>query len=71
MNAIGPGHGRVKIADSTWLADGPELAAGNRVRVVGARGPVLLVVPGGGRAGCAACALGGLALFRLSKYHWT
>ncbi len=45
MSAIGPGHGRVKIANSTWLADGPELAAGNRVRVVGARGPVLLVVP--------------------------
>lgn len=45
VNAIGPGHGRVQIADSTWLASGPELPAGSRVRVVGARGAVLLVVP--------------------------
>lgn len=42
---IGPGHGRVRIADSSWLASGPELPAGARVRVVGARGAVLLVVP--------------------------
>jgi membrane protein implicated in regulation of membrane protease activity len=41
---IGPGHGRVRIADSTWPASGPELPAGTRVRVVGARGTVLLVV---------------------------
>jgi len=40
---IGPGHGRVRIADSTWLATGPELPAGTRVRIVGARGSVLLV----------------------------
>ena len=30
VNAIGPGHGRVQIADSTWLAAGPELPAGSR-----------------------------------------
>lgn len=42
---IGPGHGRVQIGDTTWLADGPELPAGARVRIVGARGAVLLVVP--------------------------
>ena len=45
VTATGPGHGRVRIADSTWLAAGPELPAGSRVRVVGARGAVLLVVP--------------------------
>jgi membrane protein implicated in regulation of membrane protease activity len=43
--AIGPGHGRVRIADSTWLADGPPLPAGARVRIVGATGPVLRVAP--------------------------
>jgi membrane protein implicated in regulation of membrane protease activity len=54
VNAIGPGHGRVQIADSTWLAAGPELPAGSRVRVVGARGAVLLVVPVAGETGHAA-----------------
>jgi membrane protein implicated in regulation of membrane protease activity len=43
--AIGPGHGRVRIADSTWPAAGPDLPAGARVRVVGVKGAVLLVVP--------------------------
>jgi membrane protein implicated in regulation of membrane protease activity len=43
--AIGPGHGRVRIADSTWPAAGPDLPAGARVRVVGVRGAALLVVP--------------------------
>jgi inner membrane protein len=43
--AIGPGHGRVRIADATWPAAGPELPAGTRVRVVGAQGAVLLVTP--------------------------
>ncbi|MEK0085177.1 NfeD family protein [Benzoatithermus flavus] len=44
---IGPGHGRVRVADGTWLADGPPLPAGTRVRIVGADGPVLHVVPAG------------------------
>lgn len=42
--AIGPGHGRVRIADSTWLAASPDLPAGARVRVVGVKGAALLVV---------------------------
>lgn len=42
---IGPGHGRVRIADSTWPAAGPDLPAGARVRVVGVKGAALLVVP--------------------------
>ena len=54
VTAIGPGHGRVRIADSTWLAAGPELPAGSRVRVVGARGAVLLVVPAAAGLGHAA-----------------
>ena len=54
VNAIGPGHGRVQIADSTWLAAGPELPAGSRVRVVGARGAVLLVEPVAAETGRAA-----------------
>ena len=42
---IGPGHGRVRIADGTWPAAGPDLPAGARVRVVGVKGAALLVVP--------------------------
>jgi membrane protein implicated in regulation of membrane protease activity len=41
-----PGTGgqlRVKVRDSVWLADGPDLAAGTRVRVTGQRGTVLKV----------------------------
>jgi membrane protein implicated in regulation of membrane protease activity len=45
VGAIGPGHGRVRIADSTWPAAGPELPAGPRVRIIGVRGAVLLVMP--------------------------
>jgi membrane protein implicated in regulation of membrane protease activity len=45
VQLIGPGHGRVQIGDTTWLADGPELPAGARVRGVGARGAILQVVP--------------------------
>jgi membrane protein implicated in regulation of membrane protease activity len=43
--AIGPSHGRVRIADGTWPAAGPDLPAGARVRVVGVKGAALLVVP--------------------------
>jgi membrane protein implicated in regulation of membrane protease activity len=44
---IGPGHGRVKIADGTWLAEGPPLPAGARVRIIGVDGLVLRVSPVG------------------------
>jgi membrane protein implicated in regulation of membrane protease activity len=40
-----PGQIRVKVRDSVWLATGPELAAGTRVRVVGQTGTVLRVEP--------------------------
>ena len=34
---------RVKVRDSVWLAEGPQLAAGTRVRVTAQRGTVLQV----------------------------
>jgi inner membrane protein len=40
-----PGHIRVKVRDSVWLATGPELAAGTRVRIVGQTGTVLRIEP--------------------------
>ena len=38
-------HARVRLGDTTWTAAGPELPAGTPVRIVGARGTVLLVEP--------------------------
>lgn len=38
------GFGRLKLGDSVWRIAGPDLAAGQRVRVVGADGNVLKVV---------------------------
>jgi membrane protein implicated in regulation of membrane protease activity len=41
-----PGTGgqlRVKVRDSVWIAEGPNLAAGTRVRVTGQHGTVLKV----------------------------
>lgn len=40
---IRDGHGRVRLGDTLWLATGPDLAAGTRVRVVGAEGTALKV----------------------------
>jgi membrane protein implicated in regulation of membrane protease activity len=37
------GQLRVKVRDSVWLAEGPALAAGSRVRVVAQHGTVLKV----------------------------
>jgi len=37
------GHGRVKVADGTWLVIGPDLPAGARVRVTGIDGARLKV----------------------------
>lgn len=41
---INQGFGRLKLGDSVWRIAGPDLAAGARVRVVGAEGAVLKVV---------------------------
>jgi hypothetical protein len=43
MDAIADGRGRVQIADAFWDVEGPDLPAGSRVRIVGARGMTLLV----------------------------
>lgn len=39
------GEGRVRHGDSEWLARGPDLAAGARVRITGFEGGTLLVEP--------------------------
>lgn len=41
---ITQGFGRLKLGDSVWRIAGPDLAAGAKVRVVGADGAVLKVV---------------------------
>ena len=43
--AIEHGSGRVHLGDSDWIARGPDIAAGERVRVVGCEGSALLVEP--------------------------
>lgn len=42
---IEDGVGRVKVGDSVWAASGPDAAVGARVRIVGAEGNQLSVVP--------------------------
>jgi hypothetical protein len=37
------GSGRVRVGDGTWLAQGPDLPAGSRVRVVAVQGAALQV----------------------------
>ncbi|WP_210641921.1 MULTISPECIES: NfeD family protein [unclassified Pseudomonas] len=41
--AIVDGRGKIKVADSVWLAKGPESSVGTRVRVVAQEGAVLQV----------------------------
>jgi membrane protein implicated in regulation of membrane protease activity len=43
--AITDGEGRVRQGDSEWLARGPDIAAGARVRITGFEGGTLLVEP--------------------------
>ena len=43
--AIESGCGRVRVGDGEWLARGPDLAMGERVRIVGNDGSQLLVEP--------------------------
>ena len=45
VQAIEHGSGRVKLGDSEWIARGPNVAAGERVRVSGSEGAILLVEP--------------------------
>ena len=43
--AIESGSGRVRVGDSEWIARGPDVAAGERVRIAGSSGAELLVEP--------------------------
>ncbi|GEM49739.1 NfeD family protein [Deinococcus cellulosilyticus] len=43
--AIQNGQGQVKVGDSVWRASGPDVQAGGTVRIVGAEGTTLKVVP--------------------------
>jgi membrane protein implicated in regulation of membrane protease activity len=45
VQAIEHGSGRVKLGDSEWIVHGPDVAAGERVRVTGSEGAILLVQP--------------------------
>src|SRR5687768_156388 len=45
VQPIEHGSGRVKLGDSEWIARGPNVAAGERVRISGSEGAVLLVEP--------------------------
>jgi membrane protein implicated in regulation of membrane protease activity len=45
VQALEHGSGRVKYGDGEWIAHGPAIAAGERVRIVGHDGAVLLVEP--------------------------
>ena len=47
VQAIEHGSGRVKLGDSEWIARGADAAAGERVRVSGSEGAILLVEPVG------------------------
>lgn len=43
--AIVGGSGKVAVEDGWWMVEGPDLPAGTRVTIAGARGSVLLVHP--------------------------
>jgi membrane protein implicated in regulation of membrane protease activity len=39
------GHGKVRLGDSVWLAEGPDMQSGAPIAVVGVKGTVLIVEP--------------------------
>lgn len=41
--ALSHGHGKVRIGDTLYLAEGPDLAEGTDIRVVGQKGTVVVV----------------------------
>jgi len=41
--AIQNGRGKVRVGDTLWLAEGPDLPVGTWVKVTGARGTILVV----------------------------
>jgi len=47
VDPIVNGRGSVKIGDSIWRVEGPELPLGSRVRILGCDGTLLKVAPAG------------------------
>ena len=45
VQAIEHGSGRIHLGDSEWIARGPDVPSGERVRVTGSEGAILLVEP--------------------------
>ncbi|GAB5349041.1 NfeD family protein [Alteriqipengyuania sp. 357] len=45
VQPIESGSGRVRVGDSEWIARGTDIAAGERVRITGHDGTILLVEP--------------------------
>ncbi|MCO6185034.1 NfeD family protein [Rhizobium sp. L1K21] len=43
VEAISEGQGRIKLDDTVWLVNGPDLPAGSRVRIVSSKGTNLVV----------------------------
>jgi membrane protein implicated in regulation of membrane protease activity len=43
--AIENGRGKVRVGDTLWSAEGPDVPAGARVTVTGSKGTVLVVEP--------------------------
>lgn len=43
VEPIENGRGAIKVADTVWRVEGPDMAAGQTVRVTGTKGTVLLV----------------------------
>lgn len=43
VEPITAGFGRINVGDTVWTAEGPDIAAGTKVRVTGVRGTALVV----------------------------
>lgn len=43
VTAIIDGQGRIRVGDSEWLAQGPDMPAGTRAKITGSRGQTLLI----------------------------
>jgi hypothetical protein len=46
--AITGGRGKVRVGDSVWQAEGPDMPAGTAARITGSSGTVLRIEPAGG-----------------------
>ena len=45
LNKIAEGRGRIRLDDTTWVVEGPDLPTGTRVRIVASNGRQLTVEP--------------------------